>query len=151
MTTYTTKDLDEGWEFKILRSNFAAFRNEDKLRAILEEEKRGGWILVEKFDDQRIRLKRRTGVKVTERELRPANRADRNGASGLTVHPQWFRKPRLPWCGGCVEDISLRRVSAEREQVGRAFRVNHSLGLNASARRFDHGHLLGRIGCSALS
>ena len=58
MTPYNTKDLDEGWEFKILRSNFAAFRNPEKLRAILEEEKRGGWTLVEKFDDQRIRLKR---------------------------------------------------------------------------------------------
>ena len=53
MTPYSAKDLDDGWEFKILRSNFAAFRNQEKLRAVLEEEKRGGWILVEKFDDQR--------------------------------------------------------------------------------------------------
>ena len=58
MTPYSTKDLDEGWEFKIVRSNFATFRSQEKLRAVLEEEKRGGWMLVEKFDDQRIRLKR---------------------------------------------------------------------------------------------
>lgn len=58
MTPYTPRDLAEGWEFKILRSNFATFRNPEKFRAILDEEARGGWILVEKFDDQRIRLKR---------------------------------------------------------------------------------------------
>ena len=69
MTPYSPKDLDDGWEFKILRSNFAAFRNPEKLRAILEEEKRGGWILVEKFDDQRIRLKRPAGAKLAQSEF----------------------------------------------------------------------------------
>ncbi len=63
MTPYSPKDLDDGWEFKILRASFATFRNPDKLRAVLEEEKRGGWTLVEKFDDQRIRLKRPAGAK----------------------------------------------------------------------------------------
>ncbi len=33
---------------------------------ILEQEKRGGWVLVEKFDDSRIRLKRPAGTKVVE-------------------------------------------------------------------------------------
>ena len=56
MTPYTTKDLAEGWEFKIVRSNMGAFRKPEKLRAILDEESRGGWTLVEKFDDCRIRL-----------------------------------------------------------------------------------------------
>ncbi len=69
MTPYSTNDLDEGWEFKILRSNFAAFRNPEKLRAVLDEEKRGGWTLVEKFDDQRIRLKRAAGAKVNVGEF----------------------------------------------------------------------------------
>lgn len=69
MTGYTPKDLAEGWEFKILRSQFGAFRKPERLRAILEEEKRGGWVLVEKFDDQRIRLKRPAGTKVVEGEL----------------------------------------------------------------------------------
>jgi len=66
MTPYTEKDLAEGWEFKILRSNFAAFRKPEKLQAILNEEKRGGWTLVEKFDDTRIRLKRPAGSKVVQ-------------------------------------------------------------------------------------
>ena len=63
MTPYTPKDLAEDWEFKILRSSFAEFRSPEKLRAVLDEEKRAGWVLVEKFDNQRIRLKRPAGTK----------------------------------------------------------------------------------------
>ena len=69
MTPYNARDLDEGWEFKILRSNFATFRNPEKLRAVLEQEKHGGWTLVEKFDDQRIRLKRPAGAKQAQGEF----------------------------------------------------------------------------------
>jgi hypothetical protein len=64
MTPYSPRDLAEDWEFKILRSNMSAFRNPARLRAILDEESRGGWVLVEKFDDCRIRLKRPVGAKV---------------------------------------------------------------------------------------
>jgi hypothetical protein len=69
MTGYTSNDLAEGWEFKILRSQFGAFRKPERLRAILEEERRGGWVLVEKFDDQRIRLKRPARTKVVAGDL----------------------------------------------------------------------------------
>ena len=64
MTTYGPGDLAGDWEFKILRSVTSGFRNPERLRAILEEERRGGWVLVEKFDDARIRLKRPAGAKV---------------------------------------------------------------------------------------
>jgi hypothetical protein len=63
MTGYVPKDLAEGWEFKIMRGDF---RRPERLRAILEEEKRGGWVLLEKFDDSRIRLKRPAGTKIVE-------------------------------------------------------------------------------------
>jgi hypothetical protein len=66
MTPYTPKDLAEDWEFKILRSNFATFRDPVKLRTVLDEERRGGWVLVEKFDDRRIRLKRPAGTKAIQ-------------------------------------------------------------------------------------
>ena len=66
MTGYSDKDLAEGWEFKILRSNWAEFRKPEKLQAALDEEKRGGWVLVEKFDSCRIRLKRPAGTKVIQ-------------------------------------------------------------------------------------
>src|SRR5436309_2455427 len=58
MTSYSENDLSEGWEFKILRSNMNAFRKPENLKMYLEEEGRAGWILVEKFDDKRLRLKR---------------------------------------------------------------------------------------------
>jgi hypothetical protein len=58
MTPYSQKDLDEGWEFKIIRSTTGRFRDPIWLRAVLQEEARAGWTLVEKFDDARVRLKR---------------------------------------------------------------------------------------------
>ena len=66
MTPYSERDMAEGWEFKILRASTSAFRKPERLRAVLEEEKRGGWVLVEKFDDARIRLKRPAGAKMVE-------------------------------------------------------------------------------------
>ncbi len=69
MTPYSEKDLAEGWEFKIMRASTAAFRKPEQLRAVLEEEKKGGWVLVEKFDDSRIRLKRPIGAKSMERDF----------------------------------------------------------------------------------
>ncbi len=66
MSGYSEKDLSEGWEFKILRSNMSSFRKPERLQAVLDEEKRGGWTLVEKFDDCRIRLKRPAGTKVIQ-------------------------------------------------------------------------------------
>ena len=67
MTPYSTHDLAEGWEFKILRTNnFASFRDPQRLKAVLDEEKQGGWVLVEKFDDYRIRLKRPAGTKAVQ-------------------------------------------------------------------------------------
>ncbi len=69
MTPYTARDLAEDWEFKIVRSSFPTFRDPAKLRAVLDEEARGGWVLVEKFDDQRIRLKRPAGTKTLEGEF----------------------------------------------------------------------------------
>ena len=59
MTRYTPKDIAENWEFKILRSATGAFRDPDVLRTALDAEQRAGWTLVEKFDDARVRLKRR--------------------------------------------------------------------------------------------
>jgi hypothetical protein len=58
MTKYTDADLREGWEFKILRANTAAFRKPEVFRQVCTEEATAGWTLVEKFDDQRLRFKR---------------------------------------------------------------------------------------------
>ena len=69
MTSYSPKELAEDWEFKIVRSNTAAFRNPAKLRAVLDQERRGGWVLVEKFDNARIRLKRPAAAKAVEQDF----------------------------------------------------------------------------------
>jgi hypothetical protein len=58
MTGYTPADLAEGWEFKILRSATGSFRNPANLSQAIEQEARAGWVLLEKFDNQRVRLKR---------------------------------------------------------------------------------------------
>lgn len=58
MTSYDARELAEDWEFKILRSTTGIFGKPERLREVLEEEGRAGWVLVEKFDNQRIRLKR---------------------------------------------------------------------------------------------
>ena len=58
MTQYSAEELAQGWEFKIVRSNFASFRNPNVLQQVCQEEAGAGWTLVEKFDDQRLRFKR---------------------------------------------------------------------------------------------
>ena len=58
MTEYTHDDLREDWEFKIVRSDSGAFRNPKVLNQLVEEEAQAGWVLLEKFDDNRVRFKR---------------------------------------------------------------------------------------------
>jgi hypothetical protein len=57
MTPYGPGDLSE-YEFKIIRSTTGAFGKPERLKEILAEEGQAGWELVEKFDTQRVRLKR---------------------------------------------------------------------------------------------
>jgi hypothetical protein len=69
MTDYRRDDLDQGWEFKILRSSFGVFRNPQKLARALQEESVAGWTLLEKFDNQRIRLKRSVSSRLNDAQL----------------------------------------------------------------------------------
>ena len=59
MTQYSADDLN-GWEFKIVRSVFGRFNNQELVRQLIAEEAQNGWEMVEKFDECRIRFKRRT-------------------------------------------------------------------------------------------
>ena len=58
MTEYTQDGSQGNWEFKIVRSGSAAFRNPEALKKLVEEEARAGWVMLEKFDDNRVRFKR---------------------------------------------------------------------------------------------
>ena len=58
MATYTSEDLEQDWEFKIVRAISSAFGKREALQKLLQEEAIAGWTMVEKFDDSRIRFKR---------------------------------------------------------------------------------------------
>jgi hypothetical protein len=86
MTRYSENDLSEGWEFKILRSNMNAFRKPENLKKYLEEEGRAGWVLVEKFDDNRLRLKRPASAV----EETPHSTSILTGRRWVCPIPEWF-------------------------------------------------------------
>lgn len=63
MTPYNDKELDNDWEFKIMRSSTGAFSKREKIDQVVSEEAASGWVMVEKFDDNRIRFKRPAAAK----------------------------------------------------------------------------------------
>jgi hypothetical protein len=58
MTQYRPQDLNGAWEFKILRSATGAFKRPETFGAVVAEENLGGWELLEKFDNKRLRFHR---------------------------------------------------------------------------------------------
>jgi len=68
MTRYKSDDLD-GWEFKIVRAGSRRFRDPEAVRRVRDEESKAGWEMLEKFDDQRIRFKRRVDQRSMDAHL----------------------------------------------------------------------------------
>lgn len=68
LTPYKNNDMDK-WEFKIVRANTRKFKNADAVRRLCEEEAKAGWEMIEKFDDSRIRFKRRTDMRSQDPHL----------------------------------------------------------------------------------
>jgi hypothetical protein len=58
MTKYSVDEI-EGWEFKIVRASTRKFKDPEFFRKVCEEEARAGWEMLEKFDDNRIRFRRK--------------------------------------------------------------------------------------------
>ena len=52
------RSTGQHWEFKFLRFPLPFFRDAEGLQNVLSDEAAAGWMLVEKFDDKRVRLKR---------------------------------------------------------------------------------------------
>ena len=71
MTTYSNDDLNENWEFKIVRSGSNAFRRPEVFQRLVEEEAVAGWQLVEKLDDSRVRFKRPQSARRNDAMLPP--------------------------------------------------------------------------------
>ncbi len=68
MTKYESDDL-QGWEFKIVRSSTGKFNNYEKVQKVMQEEAKAGWELLEKFDDNRMRFKRKIEKRASDRNL----------------------------------------------------------------------------------
>jgi hypothetical protein len=71
MTAYSREELEQDWEFKIIRSNFNSFKKTWVLKKLCEDEARAGWIMVEKFDNGRVRFKRSADAKKNDKLLSP--------------------------------------------------------------------------------
>jgi hypothetical protein len=69
MAQYTQDDLRDDWEFKIVRSETGAFRRPQVLERLVEEEAQAGWVMVEKFDDMRVRFKRSRSARASDAYL----------------------------------------------------------------------------------
>jgi hypothetical protein len=70
LTPYNSNDLDV-WEFKIVRANSRKFKSAESVRRLCEEESHAGWDMVEKFDDCRIRFKRRLELRSQDQHMGP--------------------------------------------------------------------------------
>lgn len=71
MTPYTDKELIEDFEFKIVRSTTEAFKKRETVEQVIAEEAISGWILVEKFDNGRLRFKRPASARRKDAMLPP--------------------------------------------------------------------------------
>jgi len=69
MTNYSTQDLAGEWEFKIVRANTGVFRNPAELDKLVKEEALAGWVMLEKFDNSRVRFKRQVGARQNDYRL----------------------------------------------------------------------------------
>lgn len=58
LSSYSRPDPYGDYEFKVLSGARKAFRGPERFQAVLAEEARAGWELVEKFSDSRVRLRR---------------------------------------------------------------------------------------------
>lgn len=71
MTSYPKTEMENDFEYKIVRSNTEAFRKPEEFRKLLDEESRAGWVMVEKFDNARVRFKRPVSARENDCFLAP--------------------------------------------------------------------------------
>ncbi len=71
MTNYPREDSSSDSEYKIVRSITGAFRNPAELEKLRQEEAQAGWVMVEKFDEARVRFKRPTSARENDSRLPP--------------------------------------------------------------------------------
>ena len=81
MSGYTSGDLQGHWQFKIVKGTF---KTREQIEAVVREQADWGWILVEVFDQSRIRFKRppSEAAKDSFREGNPYATTSRTGGFG---------------------------------------------------------------------
>jgi hypothetical protein len=91
-TPYDQREPMENWEYKIVRNEMNLFEQPELLEQTLREESQAGWQLVEKFDGNRLRLKRDANVKAASAAR--ANGYDPYRTTVLLDHVQALREQR---------------------------------------------------------
>jgi hypothetical protein len=76
MTSYTPEELNGDWEFKIVRAYTPVFRKPGVLKKLVEEEAGAGWVMLEMFDNSRVRFKRRRRHSSLPHSLRTDHRTN---------------------------------------------------------------------------
>ncbi len=71
MTKYSDQELNENWEFKIVRASVRTFHKPEVFQRLLQEEAMASWEMVEKLDDQRVRFKRQRNARRRDDRLPP--------------------------------------------------------------------------------
>jgi hypothetical protein len=81
MTGYSPQDLSGNWQFKIVKGTF---KKPHQIEAVIQEQAEYGWVLVEVFDENRIRFKRPAAeaAKDTYREGNPYATVSRASGPG---------------------------------------------------------------------
>ncbi len=69
MSEYPENITQDEWEYKIIRGNGSVFKKPEVLHRVCAEEQRAGWILLEKFDDMRLRFKRPMSARENDHRL----------------------------------------------------------------------------------
>ncbi len=59
------------WEYKIVRARNGEFGDREHLRALLRQEGRAGWTMIEKYDDYQVRFKRPCSAREWDDQLPP--------------------------------------------------------------------------------
>jgi len=120
MTQYTQDDLTNDWEFKIVRSESAAFRKSEALNKLVEEEARAGWVMLEKLDDRRVRFKRPRSARAKDAYLPEASIPT---ARSMALPPPdmqcwWERWSRVGWSSRLAYLVPRGQVVATRPSRG---------------------------------
>lgn len=97
MTGYSPQDLNAGWQFKIVKGTF---KTPEQIEAVIEEQAEFGWVLVEVFDQARIRFKRPASEasKDSAREGNPFNTVSKASRPGCAATAAILVVLLAGWC-----------------------------------------------------